>query len=258
MKASEVMRRNPITATPAMTIDDAVHLMVIHRISGVPVVDATGAVVGIVSEGDLLRRVELGTEAASPRWLTWLGGRGRAARDYVRSHARKVNAVMTTPVISVAPDTDLSEIVTLMESRHIKRVPVLQNGRLVGIVTRSDLIRVLEGLLLRTSTQPVDDAALRRRVLAALKEQSWAPRTPFDLKVVNGVVELVGVVTDEREREAVRVLAENTPGVRRVVDHLLWVDLMSGVPLDPQPWNRLDEPERSADASSRSDPVSHP
>ncbi len=252
MKASDVMQRRPITATPATAIEDAVHLMVAHRISGLPVVDAAGAVVGMVSEGDLLRRVELGTEATGSRWPAWLAGRGRAAGDYVRSHARRLEEVMTAPVIWVAPDTDLSEVVTLMESRRIKRVPVLEGGRLVGLVTRSDLMRVLEGLLPRAGIPPVNDEELRLRLLASLREQSWAPRTPFDLKVVDGVVELIGVVTDERQREAVRVLAENTPGVRGVVDHLLWVDPMSGIPLDPQPWDRADEPGRDAVGSSRS------
>jgi hypothetical protein len=129
---------------------------------------------------------------------------------------------------------------------------VLENGRLIGIITRWGLMRVLEGLLPRTSIRPMDDEELRRRLLSSVKEQSWAPRTPFDLKVVNGVVEFVGVVTDERQRTALRVLAENTPGVRDVVDHLLWVDLMSGIPLDPQPWERVDEPKPDAAGSSRS------
>src|SRR5690348_7802472 len=126
MKASEVMQRNPITVTPATAIADAVHLMVSQRISSLPVVDEFGGIVGMVSEGDLLRRVELGTEASNSRWLTWLGSRGRAAREYVRSHARRVGEVMTASVVCVAPDTELSEVVALMESRHIKRVPVLE------------------------------------------------------------------------------------------------------------------------------------
>ncbi len=238
MKASEVMQRNPITVTPATALVDAVHLMVTQRIASLPVVNDFGELVGMVSEGDLLRRVELGTAASNSRWLTWLGSRGRAAREYVRSHARRVGEVMIASVVAVAPDTELSEVVSLMETRHIKRVPVLENGRLVGIITRWGLMRVLEDLLPRTNVRSVDDEELRRRLLSSVKEQSWAPRTPFDLKVVNGMVEFVGVVTDERERAALRVLAENTPGVRGVVDHLLWVDLMSGVPLEPKPWDR--------------------
>jgi CBS domain-containing protein len=235
MRALDVMQRNPITVTPEMPIEDAVRRMISHGISGLPVIDATGAVVGILSEGDLLRRVELGTEAKVPTWVRWLA-EGRAAHAYARSHARKVGEVMTAPVVSVTPETDLAEVAALMESRRIKRLPVLQDGRLIGIITRLDLVRALEQLLPRVDTQPVADAELRRRLLASLAEKSWAPRTSFDVKVEDGVVELLGAVTDERQRLALRVLAENTAGVRRVVDHLVWVEPMSGIALDPQPW----------------------
>src|SRR5579862_7572505 len=109
MKAMDVMQRHPITATAEMAIGDAVHLMLGHRISGLPVVDDTGAVVGMLSEGDLLRRAELGTQAQVPAWVGWLTGGGRAAGEYVRAHARKVGEVMTVPVTSVTPETDLAE-----------------------------------------------------------------------------------------------------------------------------------------------------
>lgn len=243
MKAIDVMQRELITAKADMTIDDAVHLMVANRISGLPVLDATGAVIGILSEGDLLRRTELGTEAKLRTWIGWLAGQGKAAREYVREHARKVGEVMTAPVTTVTPQTELAEVVALMESRHIKRVPVVQDGRLVGVLTRSDLMRALESLLPKVDTRPVADAELRRRLLASLGEQKWAPRVSFDVKVENGVAELLGVITDERAREATRVLVENTPGVRAVVDHLIWIDPMSGVPIDPQPWGEAGHPE---------------
>ncbi len=243
MKASDVMRRELITAKAEMTIDDAVHLMVVNRISGLPVVDSAGAVVGLISEGDLLRRTELGTEARTSSWIGWLAGQGRAARAYVREHARKVGEVMTTPVITVTPETALADIVAIMESRHIKRVPVVENGRLVGMLTRSDVIRALEGLLPQADTRSVPDAELRRRVLESLREQKWAPRASFDVRVENGVAELLGVITDEPSREATRVLVENTPGVRAVVDHLTWIEPMSGIPIDPQPWSEAGRPE---------------
>lgn len=237
MQAQDVMQRDPVTATAEMTIEDAVRRLVSRRISGLPVVDPTGAVVGMLSEGDLLRRAELGTEAKISAWVGWLAGPGREARAYARSHARTVGEVMTAPVISVTPETDLTEVAALMESRHIKRLPVLQDGRLVGMLTRHDLVRALERLLPRANAGPVADAELRRRLLASLAEQGWAPRASFDVKVEDGIVELLGVVTDERQRTALRVLAENTAGVRGVVDHLLWIDPMSGIPLDPQPWS---------------------
>ena len=130
-----------------------------------------------------------------------------------------------------------------MESRHIKRVPVVENGRLVGMLTRSDVIRALEGLLPQADTRSVPDAELRRRVLESLREQKWAPRASFDVRVENGVAELLGVITDEPSREATRVLVENTPGVRAVVDHLTWIEPMSGIPIDPQPWSEAGRPE---------------
>lgn len=243
MKALDLMQRELITTTAETAIEDAVRLMVANRISGLPVVDSTGALLGILSEGDLLRRAELGTEARVPAWLGWLTGQGRAAREYVREHARKVGDVMTAPAISVTPQTELAEVVALMESRRIKRVPVVQGGRLVGMLTRCDLVRALESLLPKLDTRPVADARLRLRLLASLREQRWAPRGSVDIKVVDGVVELLGVITDERTRQAMQVLAENTPGVRAVTDHLMWIEPMSGVPVDPQPWHEADQRE---------------
>jgi CBS domain-containing protein len=235
------MQQQPITATPEMAIEDAVRLMVTCRISALPVVDPAGTVVGILSEGDLLRRTELGTERRLPGWRAWLAGTDRTAGDYVRSHARRVDEVMTAPAIAVTPQSDLSDVVALMESRRIKRVPVVDGGRLVGILTRADLMRALGALLPKRDTRPVADAELRRRLLASLGEQQWTPRASFDVKVVDGVAELLGVITNERAREAIRVLVENTPGVLAVIDHLIWVDPMSGLPIDPQPWRKAEQ-----------------
>jgi CBS domain-containing protein len=236
MKARDIMQRQPITATPDMPIEDALHIMIAHGISGLPVVSPTGAVVGILSEGDLLRRMELGTEERLQGWRAWLASRGRIADDYVRSHGRRVGELMAAPVVAVTPQTDLADVVALMESRRIKRVAVVLEGRLVGVLTRADLVRALESLLPKADTRPVADADLRRRLLASLREQSWSQRATVDVKVVNGVVELLGVITDERVRQATRVLAENTPGVRAIIDHLIWIEPMSGLPIDPQAW----------------------
>lgn len=243
MKAMDVMQRELVTTTAETAIDDAVRLMVAHHISGLPVVDAAGALLGILSEGDLLRRTELGTEARVPGWIGWLTGPGRAAREYVREHARKVGEIMTAPAISVRPRTELAEVVALMESRRIKRVPVVEDGRLVGMLTRCDLMRALESLLPRSDGRPVADAKLRLQLLALLRDQKWAPREAVDIRVVDGVVELLGVITDERTRQAMQVLAENTPGVRAVANKLIWIEPMSGIPIDPQPWHETDRQE---------------
>jgi CBS domain-containing protein len=232
MRARDVMQRGVKTVAPETSIEQAVHLMLALRISGLPVVNDAGSVVGMLSEGDLIRRVELGTTLKIPAWQAWFASSDPQARAYVRSHARKVEEVMTTPVVSVSPDTELSEVVALMESRRIKRVPVIESGRLVGILTRSDLIRALSSLLPKRDTQPVADAELRRRVLVELAKQRWAPRFSVDVKVENGIAELRGVITDEGERAAMRVLAENVPGVRGVVDHLVWVEKVSGIAME--------------------------
>jgi CBS domain-containing protein len=228
------MQRDVVTVTPGTEIRDAVRLMLEHRISGLPVVEETGAPVGMLTEGDLLRRAELGTEKRVPAWREWLAGSGPEALNYARSHARQVGEVMTAPVTWVTPDTDLPEVVALMESRRIKRIPVIESGHLVGIVTRADLLRALEKLLPRAMSPPVQDADLRRRILIALKAQPWLRGAhSVDVSVKDGIVELLGIVTDPRERAAIRVVAENTPGTQGVVDHLAWIESMSGIPVDP-------------------------
>ncbi len=229
MKARDVMHRGVATVMPEAPLAEAIGIMVAKRISGLPVVDAAGAVVGILTEGDLLRRAETGTQLESEGWRAWLAGPGRGAQDYIRAHARKVGEVMTQPVVMVDPDAALAEIVALMESRGIKRVPVLEADRLVGIVSRADLLRALERLLPKTETQAVAGAELRRRVLGELDKQRWSPRSYLDVKVERGVAELLGLVTDPRQRDALRVLAENVPGVRGVVDHLTWIEPYSGI-----------------------------
>jgi len=228
MKAADVMTRQVMTIEADAPIAKAVRLMLQNRISGLPVVDPSGRLVGIVTEGDFLRRTETGTEVRRPRWLEFLLGPGRGASEYVRTHARKVAEVMTPNVASVAEDTPVDEIVRLMEHRRIKRVPVVQDRKVVGIVSRANLLRVLAGLIVELPPATVDDTALRERILAELDTQSWAPRAGIEVMVRHGVVELWGAILDERERQALRVAAENVPGVKAVHDHLCWVEPMSG------------------------------
>ena len=235
MKASEVMSRAVATVAPETSLADAVALMVMRRISGLPVIGEAGTIMGILTEGDLLRRVETGTEAKVAAWRAWLAGPGTAASNYVRTHARKVGEIMTAPVISVGPETDLAEVVALMESRRIKRVPVIEQGRLVGIISRGDLVRALDRMLPKPDSGVIADAEVRRRILSDFAQQRWAPRFSIDVRVENGVAELRGFIIDERAHEAMRVLAENTPGVRRVIDHLSRIEPISGVTLDEPP-----------------------
>ncbi|MBV9827897.1 MAG: CBS domain-containing protein [Alphaproteobacteria bacterium] len=229
MNAGDIMTRQVVTTTPDATIAAAARLMLQNRISGLPVVDGGGNVVGVVTEGDLLRRAETGTERRHPRWVELLIGPGRLADEYVGTHARKVAEVMTDDVTCVAPQTPLSNVVSLMEKRHVKRLPVVEGKRLVGIVSRANLVRALVNTLVdQGPKQAASDAEIRDRLLAEVKRQPWGPRYSIEVEVTDGVVNLYGSIMDERERNALIVLAENLDGVKAVQDHLAWVEPVSG------------------------------
>jgi len=232
------MTKPVISVTAETTIAEAARLMLQHRISGLPVIDAKGSAVGIVTEGDLLRRSELGTERHRPRWVELLLGPGRLASDYVDAHARTVGDVMTNELVSVPPQARLPEVVQIMEKRHVKRVPVIENGILVGIVSRANLVRALVHTLTRTAAADAaataTDSEIRERILAEIGKEPWGPRFSVDVSVENGIVELHGSITDERERAALQVVAKNTPGVKDVRDRIVWVEPVSGlvIPMD--------------------------
>jgi len=236
MNVADVMTSPVISVTPTTTVAEAAQLMLQHRISGLPVVDAGGTVVGIVTEGDLLRRTETGTERQRPRWLEFLVSPGRLADDYAHAHARWVGEAMSTDIIAVTPQDDLAQAVRLMERRHVKRLPVIDAGRLVGIVSRANLVRALVQNIPQPEGTGVvsDDATIRARIREQIDAQPWGPRASVDVRVENGVVELFGSITDERERNALKVLAENVAGVKEVRDRLVWVDAVSGYVI-PQP-----------------------
>ncbi|TMI99641.1 MAG: CBS domain-containing protein [Alphaproteobacteria bacterium] len=232
MKARDVMTRDVITVAPDASVLEAIRLMLQRRISGLPVVDASGALVGMLTEGDFMRRAELGTERHAPRWWEFLAGPGRMASDYVHAKGRNVHDVMTGEVYSAGEDTPLTEIVDTMERRRIKRVPVMRGGKLVGIITRSNLLRALAGLSHATAPASAGDAAIREALVAELEQQSWAPLAGIDVVVAEGVVSLSGAIFDERQRHALRVAAENLPGVKKVEDHLVWIEPMSGTVIE--------------------------
>jgi CBS domain-containing protein len=223
------MTRNVITAARGLPIAEAIRLMLDNHVSGLPVLEDNGKLAGILTEGDLLHRSETGTERHRPRWLEMLIGPGRLAGEYVRTHGRKVEELMTTHVTSVTGDTSLEEVVELMERRRIKRVPVLDRDRLVGIISRADLLRVLTRALDEQPAPTTGDADIRERILTELAKASWVPRDGLEITVTDGVVELNGVILEEKEREAIRVAAENVPGVRAVEDHLVWIEPISGI-----------------------------
>ncbi|HVO93160.1 MAG TPA: CBS domain-containing protein [Terriglobales bacterium] len=220
MKARDVMVAPVVTVKPSDSVMDVAKIFLERRISAVPVVEESGKIVGIISEGDLMHRSEAGTERRRPWWLRVFVGEETLAVDYVKAHARKVADVMTRDVVTATPDTPLHEIASLLEKHSIKRVPIVSNGQLVGIVSRANLIQAVasarKGLEI-----PLTDAAVRDKVLARLKEQPWAHTLLLNVTVNGGVVDLWGVTRSDAEKKAIRVAAETTPGVRAVIDNLI-------------------------------------
>jgi CBS-domain-containing membrane protein len=233
MKVRDVMTLPVVSIDSEAPISLAIRLMLQKKISGLPVVDPAGNLVGVVTEGDFLRRAETGTQFAPPRWLEFLMGPGPMARDYVKAHGRKVSEVMTRDAKTVDEDTQLNDVVALMERNHIKRVPVLRGKKLVGIVTRANLLRALVSALHAAPPACNGDVAIREKILREINSETWTPVATVDAIVRNGVVTLSGFVLDERQRAALKVMVENVPGVKAVRDELLWIDPMSGVTIEP-------------------------
>ena len=227
MKARDIMTWCAITVGPDDSVTRAVRLMLQNKISGLPVVDDKGQLVGIVTEGDFLRRGELGTQRQRPRWLEFLLGPGRLAAEYVQTSGRKVAQIMTPEPKTITPETPLEEVVGLMERHRIKRLPVVQDGKLVGIVTRANLLHALASVAREVKPAAGDDATIRERIIAECAKQPWASR--INVVVRDGVVSLWGVITDDRARDAFIVVAENVPGVKAVRDHLAWIEPTSGI-----------------------------
>jgi CBS domain-containing protein len=188
----------------------------------------------MLTEGDLLRRAELGTESRRPRWLDILVSPGKLADEYVHSHSRAVSDLMTADVYFVTEETPVADVVSLMTQHRIKRIPVIDGSKVVGIISRFDLLRTLaQRLEGRTNAPVVGDAQIRQAVLDELRRQGWAPIALVDVQVKDGEVNLFGSLMDERERAAIRVAAENVPGVRAVHDHLVFVEPLSGMVIAP-------------------------
>jgi CBS domain-containing protein len=222
MRAADVMTLDVVAVGPEARVDEIARLMLDHRVSAVPVVDTAGRLLGIVSEGDLVRRAETGTVGRQAWWLEMLTDQAALARDYVKTHGCRATDVMTRDVRTVGVDTPLEDVARLLERHRIKRVPVVRDGQVVGIVSRADLIRTLA--VRPAQPQPpgvADDRAIRDLVLAALRAQPWWLGAYRNVVVVDGVVHLWGLARSPAERDAMRVAAETVPGVRGVEDHLM-------------------------------------
>jgi CBS domain-containing protein len=190
-----------------------------------PVIDGEGRLVGMISEGDFLRRSELGTAKSGGSWIVGLLLPGQAAAAYAHMHGQRVGEIMSSNVATVEPTAGLDEAVALMEKRRIKRLPVVEADKVVGMLTRADFIRALvEFVRPAYEEQPISDGEIKRRIEAELQAEPWAPVASIAVVVENGVATLRGVLTDERQRNAIRAVAENTDGVRVIRDHMIWTD----------------------------------
>lgn len=237
MQAKDIMTRKVLTVSPEDTILRALRLMLQDKIGGLPVVDGSGQMVGIVTEGDFLRRAEIGTTRKRARWLEFFTGAATLADEYVRSTGRKVREVMTTEVHAVTENTPIESVVEQMEKYRVKRVPVLSNGKLVGIITRANILRAVAhaGLVNAKTGADSDDMQIRQQLMDYLEKQPWAPIGTVTVDVRDRKVTFTGVVFDDRYRGALRVAAENMPGVTSVVDETVWIEPQSGYLLDEPP-----------------------
>jgi len=220
MRAMDVMTSEVITVGQNTSVQTVAKLLAERGISAVPVVDRENRVIGMVSEGDLLHRAETGTERRRSWWLDMMASTNKLAGDYVKSHSGKVRDVVTRDVISVTETTPVADIAILLETNRIKRVPVVRDGKLVGIVSRANLVRALGMTINEPSSTEADDRTIRDKLLAELKAQRWAEVSPANVTVKDGIVHLWSSYLSEQEKRALVVAAENTPGVRRVEDHM--------------------------------------
>jgi CBS-domain-containing membrane protein len=227
MRAHQIMTKDVITVAPGTSIEDAAAIMLRNHISGLPVVDGAGELLGIVSESDFLRRSEIGTGRRRSSWLQFIMGPGTAAGDFIRERGRKVQDVMTRAPITVAEDTPLEDLVALMEKNGIKRLPVMNGKTVVGIVTRSNLLQAVASFARDIPDASADDEQIRDRIVGTVTATDWSPIV-FDATVRDGVVHLHGVISTDGARRAAIVAAENVAGVKEVHDHLCFVDIYSG------------------------------
>jgi len=231
MRAHQIMTRSVVTVTPETTILKAANIMLQLQISALPVLDSAGKLVGIVSEGDFIRRSEIGTQRKRGRWLRFLFGPGQAATDFVHEHGRKVSEGMTPEPVTITEDTNLEEIVESMEANGVKRLPVMRGSELVGIVSRANLLQAVASLAREIPDPTADDDHIRRRIIDVLEKSDWCP-VGFGVVVRDGIVHLSGIISEEQSRQAAIAAAENVAGVKKIHDHVCWVDPMSGMYLE--------------------------
>jgi CBS-domain-containing membrane protein len=220
MKAQDIMTRDVSTVSPDTSVRDIAALMVEKHISGVPVLTDNGTIIGMVSQSDLLHRAEVGTERKHKWWFRTFADSNALAREYAKAHGLKAHDIMSRYVVSVRDDAELRDVADILDNNRIKRVPVLQEGRLVGIITRSDLVRALSQVRISKAAKKIDNAALHKALHDRIRSQSWLNDSYINLTVNDGVVELWGFAVTPDQHSALRALVEETDGVNRVEDKL--------------------------------------
>ena len=228
MKASDIMTTDVITVAADSSVRDVAETLLKNRIGGAPVVDAQGRLVGIVSEGDLFRRAETGTEHERSWWLKMLMGNDELATEYVKEHSRKIADVMSSKLITATPDTPVSDIAEMLESSRIKRVPIVKDGKLVGIVSRANLLHALASLRNEIAARPIANSELREAIMKRLASEPWSRAQLINVTVAGGVADVWGIVDSPPEKQAIRVAIETMPGVKAVKDNLIVRPILSG------------------------------
>jgi len=227
MRVQDFMTPSLISISENATLLEALRILVDRKVSALVVLDDSGAAVGVLSEGDLLRRSELGTEKRRPAWLEFILGGGRSAEDYQHSHGRRVGEVMTRGAITVEAGAELTEAVDTLIARKIKRLVVVSGGKAVGVISRHDVLKALLASQPGASVSR-SDAEILADIVKEFDRETWAPRGSVQAKVVGGIVTLEGAIADDRLRPALKVLCENIAGVKGVKDHLAWIEPNSG------------------------------
>jgi CBS domain-containing protein len=220
VKVSEVMTHDVISISPEANIRDALTLMLKNHISGLPVIDDKTRLVGMISEGDFLHRSEIGTERKKSPWYDAFFGSAQAASTYVQSHGLKVRNVMTEKVITITANARLDKAVDLMERNRIKRLPVINGRKVIGIVSRANLVRALAVIQQKGFKTSKSDGAIRKQIRSELNKHTWSAGLRVDIIVHNGIVDLWGAAGRLERRDALQVLAKSVPGVKSVRDHI--------------------------------------
>lgn len=220
MNAQEAMTRDVITVGPEATVGEIAGLLVRHRISAVPVVSNDGGVVGIVSQTDLGHRSETGTEKKRKWWLDFFADADARAREYIKSHGLKAQDVMTRFIVSVSKTASLSEVAEVLDTHRIRQVPVMEGGKLMGMISRADLVRKLAEVRVAAPARRPENGALQKAIWDQIKAQPWLKSAYMNLAVKDGVVELWGAVDSDEQRRALRVLVEGVSGVQKVENNV--------------------------------------